>query len=137
MHDSNVPCPPTDPAQEMNLLNLPEGAVCESCGYSLHRLSIARCPECGRAFLSRSHRLRALPHASDHNGTCFAPAAPSSEGAYMADRKRQQPDPDDDLTRGRMDEESIRGVGDDDEEFDDSEDYDEEEDEDANEEGSI
>ncbi len=55
----------------------------------------------------------------------------------MADRKRQQPDPDDDLTRGRMDEESIRGVGDDDEEFDDSEDYDEEENEDADEEGTI
>ncbi len=54
----------------------------------------------------------------------------------MADRKRQQPDPDD-LTRGRMDEESIRGVGDDDEEFDDSEDYDEEENEDADEEGTI
>ena len=54
----------------------------------------------------------------------------------MADRNKQQPD--DDSTRGRTEDEQIRGVGDDDdEEFDDGEDYDEEEGEDADEEGTI
>ncbi len=47
----------------------------------------------------------------------------------MADPNRQQSDPNDDTTRGRADEEQIRGVGEqDDEEFDDTEDFDEEED---------
>ena len=55
----------------------------------------------------------------------------------MADRDRQQPDPNDDTTRGRTDDEQIRGVGEqDDEEFDDTEDYDEEEDDDE-EEGTL
>jgi hypothetical protein len=32
------------------IVDLPENARCTRCGYSLHRLKVDRCPECGTAF---------------------------------------------------------------------------------------
>ena len=53
----------------------------------------------------------------------------------MTDRDRQQhPDQDDDSTRGGLLDEEIRGVGEDDDEFEDTEDADEE---DEDEEGTF